>query len=386
MPVYLDNAATSFPKPETVYAAVDHYQRRIGAAAGRGAADAAVQATQLVEQCRARISRLLQAEHPRHIVFTANATDSLNLALHGLLRAGDRVLTSELEHNSVLRPLRALRERIGIRVDTISPGDDGYVDPAAFRKSLKERTRLVVLTHASNVTGAIQPIAEVGQLAREAGARFLVDAAQTAGHVPFDLRSLPVDLLACAGHKGLLGPLGTGVLYLRPGIENEVQTIRQGGTGSLSETDAQPDLLPDKYEAGNLNVPGLAGLGAGVAWLLEAGVPVLSARLEQLTAELVDRLQETPAVTVYAGAAARRGSGTVSLNVAGFPPQDVASILDSQYGIQSRAGLHCAPGAHRGLRTLEGGGTVRLSVGSFNTSADISAAVAAIRDIAAAAP
>lgn len=382
MPIYLDNAATSFPKPEEVYLAVDRYQRQIGAASGRGAFDAAIESTRLVADCRKRAAELFHAESPDRIVFTANATESLNLALHGLLRPGDHVVTSQIEHNSVLRPLRELRERIGIEVTTVAPEPDGRVDPTKFSQAMRPGTRLVALLHASNVTGAIQPIAEVAQIARAAGAKFLVDAAQTAGHLTLDLRTLPIDLLACAGHKGLLGPLGTGLLYLRPGLEQEVRSLRQGGTGSQSEDDHQPDVLPDKYEAGNLNMPGLAGLAAGLAWLKLQGVDALREHAQKLTAQLWNGLQDTTGIRLYGPPPGPNRLGVVSLTVEGYEPQAIATILDQNYGIQVRSGLHCAPGAHRALRTLDSGGTVRLSVGAFNTPEHVGAAVEALREIA----
>lgn len=385
MPIYLDNAATSFPKPEEVYAAVDHYQRNIGAAAGRGSFDGGVVATQIVDQCRKRAADLLHAESPERIIFTSNATDSLNTALHGLLRPGDHVVTSQLEHNSVLRPLREMRDRLDIEVTIVPPDSDGRVNPAEFSRALRPNTRLVTLIHASNVTGAIQPVDEVGQIARAAGARFLVDAAQTAGHIAIDLRSLPADLLACAGYKGLLGPLGTGLLYLRPGLEAEVVSLRQGGTGSQSEEDRQPAILPDKYESGNLNVLGIAGLSAGIHWIQGQGQEKLRAHEQELTQELFTGLVAISGVRVFGQPDVKARVGVVSLTVDGYDPQTVATILDQNYGIQVRSGLHCAPGAHRALQTLESGGTIRLSVGPFSTSEEIRAAIAAVGEIASAA-
>ncbi|HEY2251687.1 MAG TPA: aminotransferase class V-fold PLP-dependent enzyme, partial [Planctomycetaceae bacterium] len=206
--IYLDNAATSFPKPESVYAAMDDYNRRNGAAIGRGAYRAAIEATAIIQRCRKKIAELLGAESPERILFTFNCTDSLNLALHGVVQPGDHIITSAIEHNSVLRPLSELRRKLGVEVTHIPADVTGLVDPAEFKRALRPNTKLISLVHASNVTGTIQPIADVGQIAREAGALFLVDAAQTAGHVPIDLRDLPVDILAGPGHKGLLGPLG----------------------------------------------------------------------------------------------------------------------------------------------------------------------------------
>ncbi|MDB5338221.1 MAG: csd 1, partial [Planctomycetaceae bacterium] len=251
--IYLDNAATSFPKPACVYDAMDRYHRESGVAVGRGAYRQAVEVQGEVDRCRQRVAQLFNAESPQRIIFTFNCTDSLNLAIHGVLRQGDHVITSVLEHNSVLRPLHELQRdgRIDLTLITVDP--TGVVNPDDFRQALRPNTRLIALTHASNVSGAIQPCAEVGQIARVAGVIYLIDAAQTAGHLPIDVRALSADMLACPGHKALMGPLGTGLLYTRPGIESDLRSMRQGGTGTRSEVEFQPATLPDKYEAGNHN-------------------------------------------------------------------------------------------------------------------------------------
>jgi len=382
--IYLDNAATSFPKPEAVYAAVDHYNRQLGAAVGRGAYRQAVEVERVVERCRKRAADLLGAADLKHVVFTFNGTDSLNLALHGLLEPGDHVVTTEMEHNSVLRPLRELALHAGVEVTRVPADASGRVDPANVREALRPGTKLVAVVHASNITGAIQPIEQIGELAHEAGALVLIDAAQTAGHLPIDLGKLPVDLLACPGHKGLLGPLGTGLLCLRPGVEERLRSIRQGGTGSISEQDRQPDALPDKYESGNLNAPGLFGLEASLAWLQEQGIDAIRSHERELTAALVEGLSAVDSLTVYGPAAFDERVGVVSVAFDGLEPQVAASILDERFGVQTRAGLHCAPGAHRSIGTLAAGGTVRMSVGPFTTRDDVAAAVAACREIASA--
>jgi cysteine desulfurase family protein len=380
--IYLDNAATSFPKPEGVYAAVDRYQRKIGAAIGRGVYQSSLDATALVQRCRARIAELLGAENPERILFTFNGTDSLNTALHGLLRPGDHVVTSVIEHNSLLRPLHELRMMSNIDVTQVRADGEGQIDPQEIRNALRPNTRLIALMHASNVTGGLQPIADVGAIARSARAFFLVDAAQTAGHIPIDLRSLPVDLLACPGHKGLLGPLGTGVLYVRPGVEEYLRSFRQGGTGTHSEDDRQPDTLPDKFESGNHNAPGLVGLEAGVSWLLERGIESVAAHERKLTLRLWHGLIELPGVRLFGVPADGSRVGVVSLKIDDFDVQDVAAILDQSFGVEARAGLHCSPGAHRAIGTFASGGTTRLSIGPFNTEDDIDAACTAIRQIA----
>src|SRR5579872_6113021 len=379
--VYFDNAATSFPKPDSVWAAVDDYNRRVGVAIGRGAYRAGIEATAVIERCRKRIADLLHAESPDRIIFTFNGTDSLNLALHGVLVAGDHVVTSVMEHNSVLRPLSELRRSMGIDVTHVSADGMGLVDAADIRRALRPNTKLIALVHASNVTGTIQPIAAAGRIAREAGALFLVDAAQTAGSLPIDVSKLPVDLLACPGHKGLLGPLGTGVLYVRPNVEKKLTSLRQGGTGTQSEQDLQPEVLPDKYESGNHNAPGLFGLEAAAAWLLEQGVESIHRAELVLVRQLLAGLSGVPRIRLFGPEDEHDRVGVVSLAVDGFDPQDVAAILDQNFGIEARAGLHCAPLAHRAIGSFEAGGTVRLSVGPFTTPADIEAAVGALRQI-----
>jgi cysteine desulfurase family protein len=382
--IYLDNAATSWPKPAAVYDAVDDYNRNLGVAVGRGAFQQAIQVQGIVDRCRKSSADLLGAESWDRIVFTFNGTDSLNLALHGLLSAGDHVVTSDVEHNSVLRPLQDLKRRAGVETTFVSADRETRIDPATVRAALRPNTKLVAITHASNVTGTIQPIADIAEVAREAGVLFLVDAAQSAGHLPIDLKNLPVDLLACPGHKGLLGPLGTGLLYVRPGVEQQLQSVRQGGTGSNSEDDRQPETLPDKYESGNHNAPGLCGLEAALAWIEERGVESIRAHERELTSRLLDGLARIERLHIHGPHDAEKQIGVVSVTIPGFEPQVLASILDESFGIQTRAGLHCAPGAHRGIGTLEGGGSVRFSVGPFTTTDEIDAAVTGLTELSGA--
>lgn len=381
---YLDNAATSFPKPDAVYAAIDAYNRNLGMAVGRGATRLGGEVQSTVDRCRKKAAELLGAESPERIAFTFNGTDSLNIAIHGVLEPGDHVVTTTIEHNSVLRPLKELHERIGIDVTYVSPEKSGAIDPSAVREAITSRTRLVALIHASNVNGAIQPVADVGEIAAEAGVLFLVDAAQAAGHLPIDVSSFPVDLLACPGHKGLLGPLGTGLLYLRPGVEQRVRSFRQGGTGSQSEDDRQPERLPDKYESGNHNAPGLYGLEAGLSYLQQRTVATVREHEIELTARLMEGIAGIDAIREWGPARANDRLGVVSITIPGFEPQVLAALLDENFDVQTRAGLHCAPGSHRELGTFAEGGTVRLSTGTFTTADDVDAAIAALRELAGA--
>lgn len=380
MRCYLDNAATSWPKPEGVLAAMDRYHRELGVAAGRGATRAASEVDATIARCRLRAAQFFNAESSDRIIFTFNGTDSLNVAIHGALKPGDHVVASTLEHNSVLRPLSELRRRIGIETTFIEPEANGRVEPSKFHNALRPNTKLVALLHASNVTGVVQPIDDVGAIARQAGALMLVDAAQAAGHLPIDVRSSPIDLLACPGHKGLLGPLGTGLLYLRPGIEQDVASLRQGGTGSLSEDDHQPERLPDKYESGNHNAPGLFGLEAALGWLEQHNLTELRRQELALRRRLIGALGGVSSVQLFAAELPDEFVvGVLNFVIDGFDPQEVAAILDHDFQIQVRSGLHCAPGAHRNQGTLSDGGTVRASFGPSTTNDDVDRLAAALR-------
>lgn len=378
--LYLDHAATSFPKPEPVYRAVEECLRNVGSAHGRSGTRGAMAVQSLVEQARSGVSRLLGAARASQVVFTASGTDGLNLVLKGLLRPGDHVVAGTVEHNSVLRPLRAL-ESGGIRLTTVAPRSGVVWGLDDLRAALRPDTRLVVVQHASNVTGELQPVAEIAALAHAVGALVLVDAAQTLGSIPLSVKELGCDFLAAPGHKGLLAPLGTGVVWFREGLEDQVASFREGGTGTSSELETQPQSMPDKFEAGNLNAPGLAGLAAGVRWLEETGVALVATKERDAAARFRDELTGVPGVELF-GDPSRDSVGVVSLRVAGYDPRDVATILDESFEIDTRAGLHCAPGAHRMLGTDRDGGTVRFSFGPFVTVDDVTCAADAVRQIA----
>lgn len=379
--IYLDNAATSWPKPVDVYDAVDAYQRNNGAAYGRGSHDAATQVHRVVTRCRQRVAKLLGLHQPERVIFTLNATDSLNLAIHGLLETGDHVVTTVLEHNSVSRPLRFRERHQGLEVTRVEPADSGCVTLDRIRSACRDNTRLIAMIHASNVTGAVQPVEEIGAWAASQGIRFLVDAAQTAGAIPISFDDQPFDLLACAGHKGLLGPLGTGVLCLSQGMEEELQPVRQGGTGTESESADQPATLPSRYESGNHNVPGLMGLDAGVGYLLERGVESVRSHESQLIGRLREGLRKIAGLTLYGVDDPQQSVGVVSLTSDLYDPQSLAVLLSQEFGIETRSGLHCAPGVHDWLGTKEQGGTVRFSVGPFTTSEEIAAGLQALQSL-----
>lgn len=375
--LYLDNAATSWPKPPEVPAAVRREIVHGGGNPGRSGHRKSIEAGRVVLRCRELLAELLGVHDPSHIVFTKNATEALNIVLQGILRDGGRIVTTGMEHNSVLRPLRAL-ERAGIVVEQAAADRDGRVDTADIVRRITPRTRLVIVTHGSNVTGAVNDVAAVGAACRDRGVPFLVDAAQTAGCVPIDLRELPVDYLAFSGHKGLLGPQGTGGLYVRD--ETLLPPLLRGGTGSLSDREEQPDFLPDRYESGTLNVPGLAGLAAGAAHLLRRGVQSVHEHDARLRAALLDVLSRNPRVRVF-GPAAGPCTGVVSVLIEGMSPSTIGEELERRFGILTRIGLHCAPGAHRTIGTFPDG-TVRLSWGPFTSDRDIAWAGRALLAIA----
>jgi cysteine desulfurase family protein len=379
--IYLDNAATTWPKPDPVYTAVDRYLRENGATAGRGVYREAVESDRLIETARSRLAKLINAPSPECIVFTLNCTDALNTALRGFLKPGDRAVTTETEHNSILRPLHDLAEHHQIEVHRV-PCDYRGVANADHLLQAAHGAQLLAIQHASNVTGAIQPLFYAAHDARALGAKVLVDAAQTAGALPIDVQALGIDMLAAAGHKGLLGPLGTGFLYLAPGMEKVVEPLRRGGTGTRSDEAWQPESMPDRYESGNANVPGLAGLAAGLEYVLKQGPAAIHARELELVTRLMQGLQEYPAIRMYGPPPGEERVGLVAFTVEGYDPREFASLLDSNFGIQVRAGLHCAPLIHKRLGAWPTG-TVRISVGPLTTDDDIDQALAAVREIVA---
>lgn len=376
---YFDHAATSFPKPEAVLEAMNRYQRHGGAPAGRGGYRAALQAGRIVDECRTLAANVLGVAEPNRIAFTFNGTDGLNIALLGLCRPGDHVITSAWEHNSVLRPLRHLQDHRGVAVTRLEPNANGQIVPESVAAALTPTTRLVAVQHASNVIGVVQPVESIAEVVRAHGALFLVDAAQTAGHRPIAIESSPIDLWACSGHKGLRGPLGTGLLYVGPRAESELQPLRWGGTGTHSEDDRQPAELPERLESGNLNVLGLAGLGAALHELAVCDLYARGHLESQRVQQLWDALSRLPKVTLYGRSPCEVDRlGVVSLNIAGYAPQELATILDDHFGIEARVGLHCAPGVHRTLGTVSAGGTLRLSLGPETSEDDLDAVIEAI--------
>ena len=381
--IYLDHAATSFPKPEPVLAAMLRYATQLGASPGRGEYAEAVGSAAVLSRCRARLCELFGGASPERVVFTLNCTDALNLAIHGTVgwwqrhRPGEPVhlVTTAMDHNSVLRPLEHLRGS-GVEVTRVGADREGFVDPAVVAAALRPETRLVAMVHASNVSGTLQDVGAVGRACRRQGVPLLVDAAQSLGHVPVDVGAMGIDLLAFPGHKGLMGPLGTGGLYIRPGLEGLIEPVRQGGTGSRSEQDTQPTEMPDRYESGSHNTLGIAGLLAGVEWLLERTVAGLRAHEVGLIKTFLRRFPGADAGYRLLGPTdpARR-VGVFSITHKTLTPAELARALEDRAGVLCRAGLHCAPGAHESLGTgANGTGACRLSVGPFSTRDDVRSA------------
>jgi cysteine desulfurase/selenocysteine lyase len=379
--IYLDNAATSWPKPPGVAQAMVHFLDEIGANPGRAGHRLAVEAGRIVYDTRELVAELFNAPDPLRVVFGHNVTEALNLALRGLLRPGDHVITSSMEHNSMMRPLRAL-EREGAEVTVVSCSPEGFLDPADVARAIQPNTTMIALNHASNVVGTLLPVAEVGRIARQHDLVLLVDTAQTGGAYPIDIQTDGIDLLGFTGHKSLYGPMGTGGLIIGERVDlARLEPLVRGGTGSRSEHEEQPDFLPDMGESGTPNVVGLAGLGAGLRWVLEQGITTIRAHELALTQQLIAGLSDIPGVTVYGGLEATCQTATVSFNIDEMPPSEVGLRLDEEYEVMCRVGLHCAPAAHKTLGTFPVG-TVRFGLAAFNTPEEVEAAVGAVTQLA----
>jgi cysteine desulfurase family protein len=377
--IYLDNAATSWPKPESVYRTMDDFLRTKGGNPGRGSNTMALAAGEAVEETRRLVARLINAPEANRIIFTLNCTDALNLGLKGLLKPGDHVITDSIGHNSLVRPLRKL-EQNGIKVTRVLPSPDtGFISPLDIEAAIIGDTRLIAVTHASNVNGVIQPIEEYGFVARKHNIAFMVDAAQTAGKYPIDVEASNIDLLAFSGHKGLFGPPGTGVLFI--GSRVNLDTVREGGTGSFSEQEEQPEILPDKYESGTINSVGIAGLGAGLKFIFDESLDKIIAHEIFFTGKLIAGLRDISGVALYLPKDLSQMVPVVSFNIKGYQPGEVGTILDQAFDIKVRAGLQCAPVAHKTLGTFPSG-TVRLSPGYLNLAEEIEFTVKAVERIA----
>ena len=384
--IYLDQASTSFPKAPGTAEAVTRFMTECGCNTGRGGYEGAYSAEELVYDTRELLLRLFGGAEPdisaKNVVFTKNITESLNVLIKGLLRPGDHVLVSSMEHNAVMRPLRQL-EKQGIRFTRVPCASDGTLNPADAAAAMEPSTKAVIMLHASNVCGTVLPAAEIGALCRERGICFILDTAQTAGVLPVDMKQMNIDALAFTGHKGLLGPQGIGGFVIRDGLAEKLEPLITGGTGSISHTEEIPDFLPDRFEAGTLNLPGIAGLKASVSWLLaqeEGSVFAHEMKLTERFLRTMESLEAEGLIRIVGRRDTQRRVGVVSVVPLHTDPAELAFRLDEEFGIATRVGMHCAPSAHRTLGTWPTG-TVRFSFGIFNTEAETDEAAAAVAAI-----
>ncbi len=383
--MYMDNAATSFPKPRAVIDAMVHYATELGASAGRGSYAEAIETGALISECRRRLNQLFHGQGEDQFIFTLNCSDALNLAIKGLIEPGvpNHAICTHADHNSILRPLNAQTDRGWLDQTRVSIDPrDGLIDPDDIADAIRPDTKLIAVTHVSNVTGTIQPIRQIGKIAREHGIPLVVDAAQSAGHLPIDVQADCIDLLAAPGHKGLLGPLGTGFLYIRPGLEKSLRPLREGGTGSISDQDRQPDFLPDKFEPGSHNAIGIVGLNEGLKWIAQQTMEKLAEHNRELVCTFLEGIGNIDGLICHGPAGVQNRSGVFSVSVAGYDPAELSTVLESRFGILTRSGLHCAPLVHAALGTANLGGTTRFSFGPFLSPQDVQFATDALSEIA----
>ena len=378
--IFLDNGATSFPKPEEVYSFMDHFYRNFGVNPGRSGYDLCMETGELVEETRAMMTQFFNGTDPNRLCFSYNSTDALNLIINGLLEEGDHAITTNVDHNSVLRPLYHLYKYNNVEVDYIPFDSKGFVDPGEFPKKFKKNTKLVVVNHASNVIGTIQPIKDIGKYCKERGIPFAIDVSQTAGKIPVDMEELNADVVAFTGHKSLLGPTGIGGLYVREGIE--IRHTRAGGTGVRSAVRTHLDEYPYRLEYGTLNTVGVAGLHAGIKWIENQGLDNIHEHEMRLTRMLCDGLKEVEGLTLYCQEDLTDHISIFLFNVDGLEALNTGTILDVDYNIASRTGLHCAPLVHEQIGTADIHGAVRFGIGPFNTEDHIHTAIKAVKEIA----
>ncbi|WP_370839106.1 aminotransferase class V-fold PLP-dependent enzyme [Intestinibacter bartlettii] len=378
MGIYLDNAATSFPKPKEVATAVYDFMVNNGTSSGRGSYKKAMQSDYIVYECRKLIGKLFNFDNPKKVIFTSNVTDSLNIAMRGILKENDHVITSSLEHNAVWRCLKTLERDINIKIDTVECSKDGITNPQDIKKYIKKDTALIVFTQASNVLGTIQPIREIGAIAREHNIPFLVDSAQSAGAMKIDVKEDNIDILAFTGHKSLLGPMGTGGLIINTDID--IKPLKAGGTGGDSAYEYQPDYYPNHLETGTSNVSGIAGLREAIKFLNKEGIENIHNKEKELTKYALEKLETVKDIEIYGPRDCEKMLSVISFNIKDKRPEDVGSILDQKYDIMLRAGLHCAPTAHSVIGTKERG-TLRIGLGYFNEKEDIDKLVEALNNL-----
>lgn len=375
---YFDHAASSWPKPPEVVEAMVKCVQEYAANPGRGGHQMAVQASRVLFQTRVQLAKLFHVRNANDIVYASNTTEALNLAIKGYVKPRMHVISTGIEHNSVRRPLEYLVRKHGVEVTYLKPDRKGYITADAVREAIRPNTGLVAVNHSSNLLGTIQPVEEIGAVCKDRDVRLLVDAAQTAGILPLDVEAMGIHMLAFPGHKGLLGPQGTGGLYLHP--EVELEPLLHGGTGSQSEAIDQPDVRPDRYESGTQNTPGIAGLGEGVKFILRTGVEAIHAKEFELTQMLMEGLLGIGGVEVLGPGLGENKTGIVSFRIHGVDASEVAFILDQSFQIAVRSGYHCTPLAHETAGTAETG-AVRASVGYYTTADEVQELIGAVAEI-----
>ncbi len=378
--IYLDNGATSFPKPEAVYTFMDSFFREFGVNPGRSGYDMCMETGALVDNTRCMLADFFGGKDPNRLCFGYNSTDALNLIIFGLLKPGDHAISTTLDHNSVLRPLYHQSKLHGVEVDTVSFDSKGFVDPDDIKQKIKANTRLVIINHASNVIGTVQPAEAIGRICRENGVLFAIDASQSAGKVPIDIEKLNIDIVAFTGHKSLLGPTGIGGLYVRKGVD--IRHTRAGGTGVRSAHRMHLDEYPYRLEYGTGNVMGIAGLHAGLKWIAQKGIDQIHAHEMKLARMLRDGLKALDGVTLHCQNDLTDHISVLSFNIDGMEALDTGTFLDGEYDIACRTGLHCAPLLHEQLGTDQIGGSVRIGIGPFNTEDHIKTTIEAVSEIA----
>lgn len=380
MKIYLDNAATSFPKPSSVVEAVVNYMTNIGSNPGRGSYNNALEGSRIVYNCREKICDLFNFHKPENVIFMPNITYSLNILIKSIVKNNWHIIISSMEHNSVLRPIFQLKETMNIDIDVIQCSEEGFIDLDDFKSKIRQNTKLVVLSHASNVNGSIQPLCEIGEICRNKGVYFIIDSAQTAGSLEVDFKYLNCNALAFTGHKSLLGPQGIGGFLIDDELNNLSIPYIVGGTGSLSSQVTQPDFLPDKFESGTLNTPGIAGLLEGIKFIEKEGLKAIRDHEDSLTKYFIDSLLNMKNIIFYGSANVELRTSTISVNFNHRDSAEVSYLLDSQYGIMTRTGLHCAPLAHKTIGSYPIG-TLRFSIGYFNTKEEIKYTIDSLHNI-----
>lgn len=380
MRLYLDNAATSYPKPPKVYSAVLDYMMNIGANPGRGGHTSSLEGSRVVYNCREALMNFFKFDKPENVIFTSNITASLNILLKSIIKDGWHVITTSMEHNSVLRPLTSISNYKNIELDILPCSKEGILNLDLFKSKIKSNTKLVVISHASNVVGSIQPIENIGRICKENDIYLIIDSAQTAGVIPIDFYSLNCSALAFTGHKSLLGPQGIGGFLISDKLNNEASTFLEGGTGSLSESLIQPDFLPDKFESGTLNAPAIAGLLQGIEYINNEGILSIKCKEQDLAKSFIEGLNNINSIVVYGTNNIDNMTAAVSINSTLINNAELSFILDNDYGIMTRTGLHCAPLAHKTIGTFPQG-TLRFSFGAFNDSKDVDYALTSLNKI-----